>query len=65
MGTRYNDGNNGTQIQVPTVEAGELAKEEVKIGKAGRVRMPNGAIVPCGGELLRSALQNGGTLIYE
>jgi hypothetical protein len=64
MGTRHNDGSNGTQIQVPTVEAGELSKEEVKRGKAGRVRMANEAIFSSGGELLRSALKNGRTLIH-
>ena len=68
MGMRLNDGGYaGTQgaVKVPTVEAGELSKQEVKLGAAGRVLMPDGKIVTCGGELLRLALARGGKLITE
>ena len=55
----------GEKIKVPVIPAGHLDKQEVKTGAAGRVKMPNGTVIPAGGELLRLALSRGGVLVEE
>jgi hypothetical protein len=64
MSIRINDGGpHEGEIRVPVILPGEVSAEEFKEGKAGRVRMPSGAIIVAGGTLFRQALQNGGVSI--
>jgi hypothetical protein len=55
----------GNPVHVPVIPPGQCSKQEVKLGAAGRVRMPSGAIINAGGELLNLALRNGGVLLTE
>lgn len=64
MGMRYNDGINGTKIEVPTVEPGELSAYDANHGHVGRVRK-NGQDKVYAGELLLTAVTNGGELLED
>lgn len=61
---KVNDGKLNP-VLVPVNPAGCVSRQEVKLGRAGLVRMPSGAVISAGGELLKLALRNGGKLFSE
>jgi hypothetical protein len=68
MSIKYNDGPFDTKIPVYYVKPGELPgfTTQKAIPAEARVRMPSGKTIgPIGGECLRSALANGGVVLFD
>lgn len=72
MGIRFNAGHHADEfekgtltarVKVSTIEAGEVSAQDIREGKAARVKLRSGNIRTLGGEALRMALEQGGTLV--
>jgi len=65
MSQVINDGLNGAKITVPTIAPGEFSADDLEKGRVGRVRLRDGRTQIFVGQLLLSALRNGGTLVDD
>jgi hypothetical protein len=68
MSIKYNDGPFDTKIPVYYVKPGELPGQTTSkvVPTEARVKMPSGKVIgPIGGECLRSAISNGGIVLYD
>jgi len=65
MGKMINDGPQGTKINVDTVLPGEFSAEDLKLGHIGVVRFKDGREKVFAGNLLLTALRNGGVLTVD
>jgi hypothetical protein len=65
MGMRFNAAHaaDGGVVRVSTVEAGEVSAQDLREGKAARVKLRSGNLRTLGGEALRMALAQGATLV--